>query len=229
MNRHRYLGKVGQVCGFTYADSTGEVCNLNYSASLHFNDDDHPYGWPDLGAEIADYCMWEQQNIPGGFEARYFCSRTSADSVHHHPVTFSETTNNPGAPVLDVPAEDGGPVGSWAFTPGTGIDFGLPGSVGILPPVYTRPEPTGSSVSERLRKDMEVTDGPLGVRQYEWTELGSEKVYSLLAALARTGAVFCLETWWPTYERCLARVTWGELAYLSQEEILARVEAHERA
>jgi len=226
--RHVFIGTVGEQC-----ENEASECGLNYSASLHYNDDDHPYD-PPSEAEGWAACQWRMQNVPAGLTELY-CLREEADAVHHHddePVTERIEMPSAGRPVMDVPYEDGamGDAGSWAARMAErveGIVSGLrvsPGEIGI---------PVGKEGSAaRARWNLEnaepVKSGPWSVRQWyapdgglpeDWEEPGE-----LICALNVLGEPFTVETWWADSSTRMVRVVWGAL-YGVGDKIFPMVES----
>lgn len=140
------------------------------------------------------------------------------------------------APVMDVPAEDGGDgSGSWAWKPSNDLlsaeaaaasAFALrPGAA--LPP---DPVPLPGTPSERARWNLEnggsVVDGPWTVRQMPYGPDGlAMAAADLVDALTRLREPFFMEAWWANEDTHLVRITWGSLLGLAAEELGAMVES----
>jgi hypothetical protein len=243
VNRHRFEGTVGELCGWRASGAVsgeagvGRFCGLNYSASLHYNDDDHPFDAGEEGSSVA--CLWRLQNVPAGMEA-LFCLRDSIDSVHNHPsagagpddtvvmevaVPLAEPPYPDGrlyGSSADAPAEDGGDGGgSWAYE-------------AQAVPLLSRAEaggPDGSSArmaARALLNGLVVDSGPWPVRQWFCPDGGAPEAWEmpgeLVCALNVAGEPFVVNVWWATTERRLVRVTWGELLGMSFAQAADAVE-----
>ena len=84
MARHRFVGKVGALCEERFGGAG--KCALSYGASMHYNDQDHPYHDGGKGGE----CQWVLQNVPEGSGRPEYCCGDKGDPIHHHtPVDVS--------------------------------------------------------------------------------------------------------------------------------------------
>lgn len=120
------------------------------------------------------------------------------------------------APVMDVPAEDGGGSGSWAFTPGTVFEH-YNGESSSSP---------ATRAADALRRGDVVVGGPWPVRQYFWGPGDlTLAVHDLLEGLALAGTAFYMEAWWVNAETQVVRVQWGAFLASSAAEIEAAVES----
>ena len=247
MNRHRFEWVVGQSCAYKYPDSQGEVCGLNYSASFHYNDDDHPYVDNRVRIEEPQQCGWEMQNLPGRTPEGVFpCLRYEADAVHHHddpevtmvmqyPVEepFKEwLKSTPGAGVVfDVPAEDGGVgEGSWAYEGFPGASVGEPGGdpfEPLPPPTPAQTPGTAAHARWNLENGSPVVRGPWTVRQFYWSEdpESQRAALDVVSSLANVGEAFAFETWYRSTDQMLARITWGSLLGVPDEDLGRFVES----
>jgi hypothetical protein len=72
MNRHRFVGEVGEQCAAQFGGAAWP-CRLSYGASQHFNDEDHPYTLAPSALNVGEGCQWILQNNVPGFGVR--CGR----------------------------------------------------------------------------------------------------------------------------------------------------------
>lgn len=115
--RHRFVSPAGGAGGQCEVpiNPEGLLCRLNYSASAHYNDDDHPF---DAGEPAGASCGWQMQNTPG-VGANIFCWRMADDPVHHH----DDLTMAFEVPVAEPPFPDGRVYGTAADAPGEDDQF----------------------------------------------------------------------------------------------------------
>jgi hypothetical protein len=231
--RHRFDGVVGGLC---QDQPPGETpCGLNYSASLHYNDDDHPF---DAGSPAGGSCVWQMQNLPVGTAGgEYYCFRLLGDPVHQHRSDITVVMQHP---VPEPPFPSGRLYGSSADAPAEDGPGELqPPYAAVMKPEFV--DSTGKEGSAArngdvaaraawaLRNGDEVSSGPWPVRQWfcgdggapEWWESPGE----LIAALNVAGEPFVCETWWYAQDRRMVRVQWGVLLGASVEELYAAVES----
>lgn len=240
MTRHRFAGLVGQLCSWS---SAGVLCALNYSASLHFNDDDHPY---DPGEPAGASCGWQLQNVTGHHGGNLFCWRMADDPVHKHdeaagadetlvmqypPVEPAYPDGRVYGSSADAPMEDGVPERSYrqASEPWAEAEAEEQRLHHLEEQLLDIGGEPGSAA--RARWDLEngqvVGGGPWPVRQWFCPDGGAPEAWEmpgeLLCALNVAGEPFVVYVWWRDSRTRLVRVTWGAL--LGATDLGAAVES----
>jgi hypothetical protein len=216
VNRHRFVGMMGQACTEQVRGFGGGTmnCGLHYAASFHYNDHDHPFC--ESASDPDGLCLWVLQNVAPGVGA-VRCYREAGDAVHRAPVPDdAETVVMKMGSSADAPAEDG---------PGE-----LQSPYGLSVAVEPSPEPgPAARAAWAIRNADVVVSGPWPVRQWfcgdggapEWWENPQE----LLCALNVAGEPFTVEVWWAAVDRRMVRVTWGSLLGLPEGELSDSVES----
>lgn len=243
MNRHRFVGKVGEGC--LEFGSREERCGQEYSAAVHYTDTDHPYT---VRIDEDEVCSWSMQAVPGDMFCGWIreadvhrCDRASDTLVMQTPVAeppFPEGRVYGSS--ADAPAEDGVP---WAFTPRTVFKHMLTDhnlfkcphpdcvrdsqearSAALAVDEGEDPVSPAQRAAELLAQGQVLAWGPWPVRQFYWGSGEAASAASeLVRALADLGMPFLLETWYLDPQTQLARLTWAELLGLGGAEVVEAV------
>jgi hypothetical protein len=214
------------------------LCGLNYSASLHYNDDDHPYqpysGFP--GGDTVG-CVWGLQNLPLGSSEEYVpCGREAGDGVHTHSSTEGSSSSSAVTMVMQTPIAEPRFVGDAPLEDGGGGD----GSWGVHPDVVEHLRqvtdnigiPVGAPRSAAraawaLRTGAAVERGPWPVRQWVLEGGGDELpvgAVDVIGGLVCAGEAWSVDGWWRDSGVYLVRVYWGSLIGLEVDAMAAAVE-----